>query len=88
MRVPYLQTILETIDLNAPDGAIDSANGYGHTYTELSKSLTDHTWEPQVISQIESERRQGMSHDQLEFRSHWRHRRLMALIRHQKDQPK
>ena len=88
MRVPYLQTILETIDLNAPDGVIDSANRFGHTITDVRKTQADNAWEPQVISQIESERRQGMSHDQLEFRSHWRHRRLMALRRHQKDQPK
>jgi len=40
-----------------------------------------------VISQLKSERRQVMSHNQLEFRSHWCDRRLMALRRHQKDQP-
>ena len=88
MRVPYLQTILETIDLNAPDGVIDSANRFGHTITDVRKTQADNAWEPQVISQIESERRQVLSHDQLESRSHWRDRRLMALRRHQKDQPK
>jgi 3-hydroxyacyl-CoA dehydrogenase len=77
----------ETIDLNAPDGVVDYANRYGHTYAEVSKTQVDNTWEPQVITQIESERRQVLSHDQLESRSHWRDRRLMALRRHQKDQP-
>ena len=77
----------ETIDLNAPDGVVDYANRYGHTYAEVSKTQVDNTWEPNVISQIESERRQVLSHDQLESRSHWRDRRLMALRRHQKDQP-
>jgi 3-hydroxyacyl-CoA dehydrogenase len=77
----------ETIDLNAPDGVVDYANRYGHTYAEVSKTQADNTWSPQVIAQIERERRQVLSHDQLESRSHWRDRRLMALRHHQKNQP-
>ena len=77
----------ETIDLNAPDGVVDYANRYGHTYAEVSKTQADNTWAPQVIAQIEIERRQVLSHDELASRSHWRDRRLMALRRHQKDQP-
>ena len=77
----------ETIDLNAPDGVVDYANRYGHTYAEVSKTQADNTWSPQVIVEIERERRQVLEHNQLDARSHWRDRRLMALRRHQKDQP-
>ncbi|MEY3793242.1 MAG: hypothetical protein RLZZ521_570 [Pseudomonadota bacterium] len=77
----------ETIDLNAPDGVVDYANRYGHTYAEVSKTQADNTWSPQVIAEIERERRQVLEHGQLDARSHWRDRRLMALRRHQKDQP-
>jgi 3-hydroxyacyl-CoA dehydrogenase len=76
----------ETIDLNAPDGVVDYANRYGHTYAEVSKTQADNTWSPQVIVEIERERRQVLEHNQLDARSHWRDRRLMALRRHQKDQ--
>lgn len=77
----------ETIDLNAPDGVVDYANRYGHTYAEVRKTQADNTWSPQVIAEIERERRQVLEHNRLDARSHWRDRRLMALRRHQKDQP-
>jgi hypothetical protein len=66
---------------------VDYANRYGHTYAEVSKTQADNTWSPQVIAEIERERRQVLEHNQLDARSHWRDRRLMALRRHQKDQP-
>lgn len=77
----------ETIDLNAPDGVTDYAARYGHTYAEVSKTQADNTWDPAVIARIEQERRQQLRHDELPSRARWRDNRLMALRRHQQDQP-
>jgi L-gulonate 3-dehydrogenase len=77
----------ETIDLNAPDGITDYAARYGHTYAEVSKTQADNRWDAAVISRIETERRQKLSHDELSARARWRDNRLMALRRHQQDQP-
>ena len=77
----------ETIDLNAPDGITDYAARYGHTYAEVSKTQADNGWDAAVISRIETERRQKLRHDELSARARWRDNRLMALRRHQQDQP-
>ena len=77
----------ETIDLNAPDGITDYAARYGHTYAEVSKTQADNRWDAAVISCIETERRQKLRHDALSARARWRDNRLMALRRHQQDQP-
>ena len=77
----------ETIDLNAPDGITDYAARYGHTYAEVSKTQADNRWDAAVISRIEAERRQKLRHDALSTRARWRDNRLMALRRHQQDQP-
>jgi L-gulonate 3-dehydrogenase len=77
----------ETIDLNAPDGVTDYAARYGHTYAEVSKTQADNTWNPAVIARIEQERRQQLRHDELQLRARWRDNRLMALRRHQQEQP-
>ena len=77
----------ETIDLNAPDGITDYAARYGHTYAEVSKTQADNRWDAAVISRIETERRQKLRHDELSARARWRDNRLMALRRHQQDQP-
>lgn len=77
----------ETIDLNAPDGITDYAARYGHTYAEVSKTQADNRWDAAVISRIETERRQKLRHDALSARARWRDNRLMALRRHQQDQP-
>ena len=77
----------ETIDLNAPDGITDYAARYGHTYAEVSKTQADNRWDAAVISRIETERRQKLRHDELSTRARWRDNRLMALRRHQQDQP-
>ncbi len=78
----------ETIDLNAPDGIADYASRYGQTYAEVSKTQKDNNWNEQIISKIESERRDILAKDQLEERSRWRDNRLMSLRKHQLSQPK
>ncbi len=77
----------ETIDLNAPEGVADYAGRYGHTYAAVSRTQAPNSWNPDVISKIEQERREQLPQDALQRRARWRDNRLMALRRHQKDQP-
>lgn len=77
----------ETIDLNAPDGVVDYASRYGHTYAEVGKSQGPNAWSPKVVAMIETERRRVLAQDQLAKRSRWRDTRLMALRAHQTLQP-
>ena len=78
----------ETIDLNAPQGVTDYAQRYGQTYADVSKTQKDNTWDPKVISAIEQERRTVLQENEINERSRWRDNRLMALRKHQMDQPK
>lgn len=77
----------ETIDLNAPQGVVDYAARYGHTYAEVCKSQGPNAWLPEIVAKITSERRQVLGENDLEKRSRWRDIRLMALRAHQKLQP-
>lgn len=78
----------ETIDMNAPEGVTDYAERYGHTYADVAKTQAPNAWNPSVIQKIEAERRQKLPANELDSRARWRDNRLMALRRHQKDQPK
>lgn len=77
----------ETIDLNAPQGVVDYAARYGHTYAGLGKSQGANSWSPEIVAKIEEERRRVLAQDQLSQRARWRDMRLMALRGHQKLQP-
>lgn len=77
----------ETIDLNAPEGVADYAARYGPAYAEVSRTQAANRWDEKVIARIEAERRQQLDREQLQERSRWRDNRLMALRRHQQDQP-
>jgi 3-hydroxyacyl-CoA dehydrogenase len=78
----------ETIDLNAPAGVTDYAARYGQTYADVSKTQKDNAWSAQVIKKIENERREILDSNQISERSRWRDNRLMALKKHQDEQPK
>ncbi|MFL9922843.1 3-hydroxyacyl-CoA dehydrogenase [Herbaspirillum lusitanum] len=78
----------ETIDLNAPDGIIDYAQRYGHTYRDVAKTQLPNEWNETTLKQIESERRQELKTDQLGERSRWRDNRLMGLVAHKRKQAK
>jgi 3-hydroxyacyl-CoA dehydrogenase len=78
----------ETIDLNAPAGVTDYAARYGQTYADVSKTQKDNPWSATVIKKIEDERRQILDSEQISERSRWRDNRLMALKKHQDEQPK
>src|SRR4051812_49947590 len=73
----------ETIDLNAPGGVADYARRLGGLYRSIAASTTEHrTWDPELVSRVEAQRREILPADQLPSRGEWRDRRLMALARH------
>lgn len=76
----------ETIDLNAPEGVIDYAKRYGHTYRDVAKTQLPNEWDAATLKQIEDERRIVLKADQLEERSRWRDNRLMGLVAHKRKQ--
>ncbi|AKZ62774.1 3-hydroxyacyl-CoA dehydrogenase [Herbaspirillum hiltneri N3] len=76
----------ETIDLNAPEGVIDYAKRYGHTYRDVAKTQLPNEWDAATLKQIEDERRKVLKADQLEERSRWRDNRLMGLVVHKRKQ--
>jgi 3-hydroxyacyl-CoA dehydrogenase len=77
----------ETIDLNAPEGVIDYAKRYGHTYRDVAKTQLPNEWNAETLKEIEGERREVLRADQLEERSRWRDNRLMGLVAHKRKQP-
>jgi len=77
----------ETIDLNAPAGIADYCSRYGPMYESIAREQTDTgAWSREVVAQLESQRRQLLDKDQLLGRRIWRDGRLMALMRHKKEQ--
>ena len=76
----------ETIDLNAPEGVLDYAKRYGHTYRDVAKTQLPNEWNAETLKQIEDERRKVLRADQLQERSRWRDNRLMGLVAHKKKQ--
>lgn len=77
----------ETIDLNAPGGVTDYATRYGPTYKDVAAQRTPFDWDPAVLERLNAERREMLALDEIESRSAWRDRRLMALIAHKRGQP-
>ncbi len=76
----------ETIDLNAPGGVADYATRLGGLYQRIAASTEEHhTWTPELIAQVEAQRRQRLPAGALAERTAWRDRRLMALARHKRD---
>jgi 3-hydroxyacyl-CoA dehydrogenase len=74
----------ETIDLNAPGGLADYADRYGGTYQTIASERQPFTWGPETIKKLHDERRAILSKDEIEARSRWRDRRLMALLAHRR----
>ena len=76
----------ETIDLNAPGGLADYCARYGGTYRDMAAEAETFDWSPAVIEKLDAERRAVLPADQIEARSRWRDRRLMALLAHRRTQ--
>jgi 3-hydroxyacyl-CoA dehydrogenase len=79
----------ETIDLNAPGGIADYSARLAPLYHNIAVSRADpQPWSPAAIRAAEAERREILPADQLQQRTDWRNRRLMALVAHLRSQPK
>jgi L-gulonate 3-dehydrogenase len=74
----------ETIDLNAPGGVPDYAARYGAMYRAFAKDSVPFDWSPESIARLDAERRDVLPRDEIENRSRWRDRRLMALLAHRR----
>jgi L-gulonate 3-dehydrogenase len=76
----------ETIDLNAPGGVADYARRLGPLYRSIAASRARHeTWPPELIAEVERQRRTALPAAGLAGRGAWRDRRLMALLRHRRE---
>lgn len=70
----------ETIDLNAPGGIADYAQRLGPLYHSIAQSrLGDGPWTAGLIDEVEQDRRQHLSANDLETRRKWRDERLMEF---------
>ncbi len=79
----------ETIDMNAPGGIADYAQRLGPLYHSIQASRPQPApWSADLIAKVEQERRQTLAADDLQTRTKWRDRRLMALVAHQRGQPR
>jgi 3-hydroxyacyl-CoA dehydrogenase len=77
----------ETIDLNASGGVADYAKRLGPLYHRIAASRTEHhVWSPELISEVERQRRMILSADDLSQRMAWRDERLTSLAVHKQDQ--
>ena len=78
----------ETIDLNAPEGVLDYARRYGHTYRDVAKTQPPNEWKSETLERLERERREELPAEKLGERARWRDNRLMGLIAHKRKQEK
>nr|WP_198982576.1 3-hydroxyacyl-CoA dehydrogenase [Herbaspirillum sp. ASV7] len=78
----------ETIDLNAPEGVLDYARRYGHTYRDVAKTQPPNEWKSETLERLERERREELPAEKLGDRARWRDNRLMGLIAHKRNQEK
>lgn len=70
----------ETIDLNAVGGVADYAQRLGPLYRRIANSRSHQDeWSPALIGAVEGQRREYLTHDELESRREWRDRALMAF---------
>ena len=76
--------LFETIDLNAPGGVPDYAKRYGAMYRSFATDSVPFDWSPASIARLDAERRDVLPRDEIESRSRWRDRQLMALLAHRR----
>jgi 3-hydroxyacyl-CoA dehydrogenase len=74
----------ETIDLNAPGGVVDYCERYGELYYEMAQTQLPRRWDEALVRRIERDLRQRLPASELDARSAWRDRRLIALIAHKR----
>jgi len=70
----------ETIDLNAPGGVADYAQRLGALYQRIADSRSHpQPWDTELIREVETQRREYLSHADLAARRAWRDERLMEF---------
>lgn len=75
----------ETIDLNAPAGVADYCKRYGPMYQHMFEQQGNaKPWSPELVKDIEGQRREVLPAERLPARRLWRDNRLMALMRHKR----
>src|SRR5450631_1513605 len=76
-----------TIELNAPGGVVDYCDRYSAFYRRLASDPPQPTvWEAANAATVGTALGPGRSPAELEARTRWRDRRLMALVAHKKTQ--
>jgi L-gulonate 3-dehydrogenase len=72
----------ETVDLNTRGGIASHAQKMGPSYARMGAERGQHDpWTPELVAQVEAERRHALPLDQWEARIAWRDRQLMRLTR-------
>lgn len=75
----------ETIDLNAPAGVRDYAERYQGIYSAMFGQMQRRVdWTGDVMTVVESDRRERLPKESLPDRQVWRDKRLMALAAHKR----
>jgi len=72
----------ETIDLNAPNGVTDYARRYGKQNKQAVGHADAFDWNDITLDRLDAERRTQLPVSDINQRSAWRDRRLMALAAH------
>lgn len=76
----------ETIDLNAPQGLAEYCSRYGGMFRSIAEEQVDtEAWGPDLVAELERQRREQLPQDELLQRRLWRDQRLMALMRHKRE---
>ncbi len=79
----------ETADLNTQGGIAAHAQKMGPSYARMGAERGQHDpWTPDLVAKVTAERRALLPLDRWAERVAWRDRRLMALARHRKAEPK
>ena len=79
---------LATIELNAPGGVADYCARYGGFYRKLAEAPPEPAvWAPANAARVAAALGVPASAPALDARTRWRARRLMALVRHKREQP-
>jgi 3-hydroxyacyl-CoA dehydrogenase len=76
----------ETIDLNAPGGVADYAARFGPLLGSITAEQAPYDFDAITVDKVAGERRAALPLAEIEERSAWRDRRLMALLAHRRRQ--
>jgi len=77
----------ETVDLGTRGGIASHALKMGPAYERMGKERGQYDpWTPDLVDKVAAQRREKLPLDKWEDRNAWRDRRLMALLKHRREQ--